>query len=198
MKKLPPDSPPVLLWARLLACLDRRDAPPIERAYHLALLSHDGQVRDGTRVPYITHPLRVALILAEEMARCEAHLICAALLHDVLEESDVTPEEIERACGTFVVEAVRLLTKHPAGDEQKAARDEAYYARIASGSSLAQLVKCADRLDNLRSMRDLNDLERLARYVDETRHYILPLAAATAPYLYHALLEQCDVTPSTV
>lgn len=190
-------APHVLLWPRLLGCLEGHQARSVQRAYHLAVCAHGGQFRDGSTEPYIIHPLRVALILAEEMGKVETFLLCAALLHDVIEDSDIPIEEIQRACGPQVMQAVELLTK-PMPTEGKTKRNEQYYQRLAEGSTLAQLVKCADRLDNLRSMRELNDEARLMRYIDETRRYILPIAAQADPYLYRSLSELCEISPSTV
>ncbi len=190
-------APYVLLWARLVGRLNCHQARPVQRAYHLAVRAHDGQFRDGSGQPYIIHPLQVALILAEEMGHTDSCVLCVALLHDVIEDSDIPLAEVQRACGAQVTEAVRLLTK-PLPTESKATRDEQYYQRLAAASPIARTVKCADRLDNLRSMRYLDDGERLLRYVEETRRYILPLAERADPFLYHALTELCEPSPSTI
>lgn len=190
-------APHVLLWPRLLGLLEGYQARPVQRAYHLAVCAHGGQVRDGSDEPYIRHPLSVALILAEEMGKVETFLLCAALLHDVIEDSNIPIQEIQHACGTQVMQAVALLTK-PLPEESKEQRDAAYYERLAEGPTLAQLVKCADRLDNLRSMQALGDEARLLRYIEETRRYILPIAAQADPYLYESLAALCEIAPSTV
>ena len=116
---------PYLLWARLLGSVDSREAAPLVRAYHLACVAHEGQKRDGGTTPYIVHPLRVALLLCQELARCEPLLLCVALLHDALEDSSLSKQELEASCGTLVAEAVAALSKAAASEETKQARDEA-------------------------------------------------------------------------
>lgn len=180
-----------LYWARLLGCVEGRDAPLLQRAYHLAWRAHRGQVRDGGQIPYLTHPLRVALLLARELERTDPALLSIALLHDVLEDSEVQEAEIAHACGAEVVAAVRLLTKPPVGEGGKAGRDATYFAAIAQAPLVVRLVKCADRVDNLRSLRELNQPARLARTIAQSRRYLLPIAATTVPALHQTLFELC-------
>lgn len=181
-----------LLWARLLGHVAGRDAAPLQRAYGLARQAHAGQWRDGNVEPYLVHPLRVALLLAEELGSGDPVILSSALLHDVLEDSALRQEEVERLCGTEVASLVQQLTKPPATAAEKGARDAAYYAGLAGGAPGARLVKCADRVDNLRSMAALGQPQRLLRYREETRRYILPLA--DHPRL-RALLQELCGTP---
>ncbi len=105
-----------------------------ERAMRLAYRAHDGQV-DKAGVPYIFHPIH----LAEQMTT-EA-CVCVALLHDVVEDSDVTIEDIAAFFPAEVTEAVRLLTH----DENVPYLD---YIRALRANPLARTVKLADLAHN--------------------------------------------------
>lgn len=105
-----------------------------ERAMRLAYRAHNGQV-DKAGVPYIFHPIH----LAEQMTT-EA-CVCVALLHDVVEDSDVTIEDIAALFPAEVTEAVRLLTH----DENVPYLD---YVRALRANPLARTVKLADLAHN--------------------------------------------------
>lgn len=80
----------------------------IRKAYHYAEKLHQGQKRQSGE-PYITHPLNVAYILAEMHA--DTDTICAALLHDTIEDTDITKEELAREFGPDVANLVDGVTK---------------------------------------------------------------------------------------
>lgn len=105
-----------------------------ERAMRLAYRAHNGQV-DKAGVPYIFHPIH----LAEQMTT-EA-CVCVALLHDVVEDSDVTIEDIAALFPAEVTDAVRLLTH----DENVPYLD---YVRALRANPLARTVKLADLAHN--------------------------------------------------
>lgn len=176
------------LWQHLSTHLNEATRLIVERAYDLAAKAHEGQWRDGRdNAPYITHPLRVALILAEEGGRTEGDLLAVALLHDVLEDTHVTMEVMRDVVGADITNAVELLTKEEVPPSGKEARDSAYYAGIINGGEIVRLVKCADRVDNLRGMKQLNDPERWEKYVKETKEHILPIAEMTNPVLHRIM-----------
>lgn len=177
-------------WQQLQAYLTDESRPVVEHAYDLATQAHLGQKRDGyEEEPFIQHPLRVALILADEVGRTDTTLLAVALLHDVVEDTPVPESTIRDAFGDTVADAVMALTKSWKMAEAKDGKkrqateeqEDAYYAGIMA-NEYARFVKCADRTDNLRSLVDLNDERRWAKYVKETRERILPIADATHPY----------------
>ena len=132
--------------------------------------------------PYIIHPVRVAVSLVDELDLYSPTLLCSALLHDVIEDSEVTREDIELMFGEEIAEVVGLLTKL---DEVRL-RD--YLARIeAAGHTGAPIVKLCDRLDNLRSVVHTPKLEKKRRYVRTTEELYLPMAARTNQYLHDEL-----------
>lgn len=174
------------LWSHLFAHLN---SDLVQRAYALARRVHADHTRDeGT--PYILHPLRVALILAEECHISDPEVIAAALLHDVIEDSaSLTAAELEREFGARVARMVALLTRETVPPEHKAQRDEAYYARIAAADADTRRLKCADRLDNLRHIHLSPEPGKAERYKQQTRQHELLIARETDPYLYQQLLE---------
>jgi len=164
----------------------------VEKAYLLALNSHAGQMRDeGT--PYILHPIRVALVLSEELRLYSSDLTCAALLHDVIEDSDVTREEVEAEFGDTVARIVWLLTKLPEVSLP------GYLAAIEKASDIkAPVVKLCDRLDNLRFLIRSPKAEKKRRYIRTTEQHYLPLAARTDKYLYKQLKDALKLARTSV
>jgi (p)ppGpp synthase/HD superfamily hydrolase len=129
--------------------------PTIEDAIALAVTAHKGQ-RDKSGQPYILHPLRVMFRLESEDARI------VAILHDTLEDTDVTSENLrELGYGEHIITALEHLTK------QKGESYETFVNRAAQ-NPLAKQVKLADLEDNM-DVRRLSsvspkDAERLAKY----------------------------------
>jgi len=172
------------LLARLSDRIDADSIARVRRAYDVARTAHSDQTRDEGS-PYIVHPVRVALSLVDELAVFSPRLICSALLHDVIEDSDVTRDDVARMFDESIAEIVWLLTKL----EDVPLRD--YLARIeAAAHTGAPIVKLCDRLDNLRSVIDTPRLEKKRRYIRTTEEYYLPLASRTNRYL-HDELSRC-------
>jgi (p)ppGpp synthase/HD superfamily hydrolase len=120
-------------------------------AIELAAKAHHGQVRKGTEIPYIVHPLAVAGILIH--ATCPEHLVIAGILHDTLEDTPVTLEEIRSHFGREVADLVVALSepdKQAPWEERKAHTLE-YLEQMATPDVL--LVAVADKLDNMRAIR---------------------------------------------
>jgi len=174
------------LIARLTPQLDEQDVARVLRAYEVARLAHRGQTRDEGS-PYIVHPIRVAVSLVDELGLYAPTLVCSALLHDVIEDSDLTREDIARTFDEEIAEVVWLLTK------LEGVRLPEYLARIeAAADTGAPIVKLCDRLDNMRSVVHTPKLEKKRRYIRTTEELYLPLAARTNRYLYDELLRCLD------
>lgn len=189
---------PDALWNHLRERAEPEGEEALFAAYRIAARAHKGQSRraraDGERVPYLTHPLRVALILTDEWDRRDAKTLATALLHDVIE--DALPEfqqEIEAAMGKEISNAVWTLTKprlpQPCPEDTRAARDARYFSALRHAAEWIRLVKCADRVDNLRDARALGDPGFWARYSSETIGWHLVLARETAPIAEVALFK---------
>lgn len=138
---------------------------------------HSGQYRKSktaSGIPYAVHPLTLACH-ALALGIGEDDLLAAALLHDVVEDTDTLPEELP--VSARVQEAVRLVSysTYLTGSRtwKEEIKDE-YYAHIAR-NPLAAMVKCLDRCNNLSCMADGFSRARMAAYVTETERYVLPL-----------------------
>ena len=174
------------LIERVRPQLDAKQIKDVNRAYEVAADAHSSQTRDeGT--PYIVHPVRVAVSLVDELNLFSPRLICSALLHDVIEDSDITREDIARMFDEEIANVVWLLTKL----EEISLPD--YLARIeAAANTGAPIVKLCDRLDNLRSVAHTPRLEKKRRYIRTTEALYLPLAARTNSYLFDELKRWLD------
>lgn len=169
------------LEERLSSNLNEEELAQVRHAYEVAEVAHTGQVRDeGT--PYIVHPIRVAVSLVDELEIYSPKLLCSALLHDVIEDSPITREEVAELFGGEIARIVWLLTKF----ESVSLGD--YLAAIeAAAETGAPLVKLCDRLDNLRFLGRSPTPEKKQRYIRSTENFYLPMAVRTNPYLYQEL-----------
>lgn len=122
------------------------------KAVGFAVTKHDGQHRKnvGQKVPYVTHPLRVAAILEEAGFGHDEDLLVAAVLHDTLEDTQTTYEELVEAFGADIASTVAELTDDKT--LSKVERREAQVAKAPGMSFRARLIKVADKLDNVRSV----------------------------------------------
>lgn len=155
-------------------------------AFFVAEEGHRGQTRQSGE-PYITHPLAVATIVAE--LRMDEDSICAALLHDVLEDTDVSRETIEKSFGPGVLHLVDGVTKlkfrqqEVLTERQRQAAKSAAAAETLRKMLLAMaedvrvmVIKLADRLHNMRTLDHMAADKRL-RIASETLDIYAPLAA---------------------
>jgi len=164
---------------RKLTRLNLNDRALIDRAFHKAEVAHEGQSRKSG-APYITHCIAVAQILAE--MNLDAESIAAALLHDTIEDTDVTSQEIAEEFGETIhslVVTVTKLTKLPTGEaNQRSHRDKEYMRKmlLTMGDDVrAVLIKLADRLHNMRTLGYLN-YEKRKNIAQETLDIFAPLA----------------------
>ncbi len=145
-------------------------------AFHFAFQLHDGQVR-ASGEPYICHPVAVADLLRDIGA--SAGVIAAGFLHDVVEDTDVTPEEIEQHFGAEVrglVEGVTKLGGIHFTNKTEAQAENLRRMFLAMASDIrVVLVKLADRLHNMRTLGALKP-EKQQRIARETREIYGPLA----------------------
>ena len=132
----------------------KADVRMIEHAYEVAAAQHAGQRRDSGD-PYITHPLAVATILAELGMNHET--ICAALLHDTIEDTDYTLAELRREFGDEIAELVDGVTKLDKVKYGDAAQAETVRKMVVAMSRDIRVlvIKLADRLHNMRTLRYL-------------------------------------------
>ena len=149
----------------------------ITRAYHLAKQAHNG-VRRLSGEPYMMHPLSVARIVVKEIGLGSTS-ICAALLHDVVEDTDYTVEDIEHQFGEKIARIVEGLTKLSGGVFADKAMKQAENVRklvlTMSDDIRVMLVKLADRLHNMRTLAAQRP-EKQRKIAAETQYIYAPMA----------------------
>ncbi len=148
----------------------------IKKAYELANKAHEGQTR-ATGEPYIIHPLAVAYILAE--LRMDEEGLIAALLHDVVEDTEYTVEDIKKAFGeeiAFLVDGVTKLSKFHYKDkeDQQTENFRKMFLAMARDTRVV-VIKLADRLHNMRTLGVFRR-EKQERIAKETMEIYAPLA----------------------
>ncbi len=150
--------------------------PLIRKAYEFSDRAHAGQKRQSGE-PFVEHCLEVAFVLAEQ--HMDSTTIAAGLIHDVVEDTDVTLEEVRREFGDEIAELVDAVTK--IGEIQFSSREEQqveYFRKMLL--SMAKdirviLIKLADRLHNMRTLEHL-PIEKRTRIARETYDVYSPLA----------------------
>lgn len=182
---------PEKLYEGLISCVQKyhpsADISMIEKAYKLAYQAHDGQVRKSGE-PYIIHPLCVATILAE--LELDKETIIAGLLHDVLEDTIMTEQEIKDEFGEEVLLLVDGVTKlqhlhltdnNPSEKDKSAERLEMQAENLrkmflAMAKDIRVImIKLADRLHNMRTLK-YQSKEGQIRIARETQEIYCPLA----------------------
>lgn len=157
----------------------------INRAYVFTVQKHGSQLR-ASGDPYFSHPVEVAGILTE--LRLDTETIITALLHDTLEDTLTTPEEIERLFGANVarlVDGVTKLSKIEAQTEnERAAENLRKFLLAMSDDIRVLLVKLADRLHNMRTLHHIKEPAKRRRIAKETMDIFAPLAERIGMYEY--------------
>ncbi len=127
--------------------------PQIKRAIQFAARKHDGQMRRETEpLPYVTHLFSVALLVAEDGANDD--VVTAALLHDTLEDTDTTREEIVESFNEHVATLVDSVSELKEKDGKRLdwkERKTDYLVRLENASGDAVLIAIADKIDNIES-----------------------------------------------
>ena len=165
------------------------DSKLIMKAYNLANEKHKDQKR-GSGEPYIVHPLQVAYTVAT--IGLDSSAICAALLHDIVEDTDVTNEDLAREFGQEIADMVAGVTK--LSTIQFASVEETQVENyrkmfLAMGKDIRViLIKLADRLHNMRTLKYISRPRQIAN-AKETLELYAPLANRLGLYSIKAELE---------
>lgn len=145
----------------------------VEKAIQAACVLHNGQVRKGGSVPipYVSHLFSVFSILLDYTTD-EATLV-AALLHDTLEDTDYTPENLQEDFGEAVLSIVAAVTEDKSLDWQ--ARKDGYLLSTVAGGEASLLVSAADKIHNMRSL--------IEQYHEDIPRYLHDFPNNTGPGL---------------
>jgi guanosine-3',5'-bis(diphosphate) 3'-pyrophosphohydrolase len=164
------------LLAKVAENRPKDDPEIIRKAYEFSLKHHQGQTR-ASGEPYLIHPLEVALVLAD--MKLDSTAIAAGLLHDAIEDTDVTHEDIRREFGDQVVHIVEGVTKIDkidfASREERQAENVRKMVLAMVDDIRVVLIKLADRLHNMRTLQHLPE-ERRQNVAKETLEIYAPLA----------------------
>ncbi len=165
----------------------------ITKAFNRANSLHEGQFRKSGE-PYIIHPLNVACILANLHAGPQT--ICAGLLHDVVEDTPITKEELAKEFGNEIAEIVDGVTKVGqlkfASLEQKQVENHQHMLLAMAKDIRVIIVKLADRLHNIRTLSSLAE-EKRVRIARETLEIYAPLAHKLGMFRIKAELEDSSL-----
>jgi len=155
----------------------------INRAYVFSMKAHGTQTR-ASGDPYFSHPIEVAGILTD--LKLDDQTIATAILHDTIEDTIATPEEIERLFGKDVarlVDGVTKLSKIEAQSEnERAAENLRKFLLALSDDIRVLLVKLADRLHNMRTLHHIPNEDKRRRIARETMDIYAPLAERIGMY----------------
>ena len=149
----------------------------LNKAYNFALNAHQNQIREEG-VPYIIHPVAVANILTE--LKLDSATITTGLLHDTIEDTNVTFETVKKEFGEEVANLVDGVTKISALEDKASNSSKAENFRkliLATSKDIrVLLVKLADRLHNMRTINFVKDKKKIVRKAKETMEIYAPLA----------------------
>jgi len=118
-----------------------------QRAASFAARSHQGQLRKDGKTPYVAHPFRVAMTVRQLFDVDDVTVLCAALLHDVIEDTPADYDDLQEEFGAVVADMVACLTKDMRLPEPE--REIEYDRRLATAPWKTRLIKLADVHDNL-------------------------------------------------
>ncbi len=164
------------LLRKVKAYRPAEDQALVKKAYEFSEQHHKGQVRQSGE-PYLVHPLEVAILLAE--MRLDATAIAAGLLHDAVEDTTVTVDEIKTEFGeqvAHIVEGVTKISKIDFASSEEAQAENVRKMVLAMMDDIrVVLIKLADRLHNMRTLKYLSE-ERQQKIARETLDIYAPIA----------------------
>lgn len=155
---------------------DSDEVKLIEKAYEMAQTSHNGQLRLSGE-PYIIHPIQVAKILVDMNMDCES--VCAALLHDVVEDTEISYETVKENFGESIADLVDGVTKlgmvSLSTKEERQAENLRKMLIAMNRDIRVIIIKLADRVHNMRTLEYMSDSKRREKAL-ETLEIYAPIA----------------------
>lgn len=144
----------------------------IERAKLLATNAHSNHFRRDGKTPYINHPAQVVQTLLN-WGITDEDIISAAWLHDTVEDTNLTCEEIEAQIGSIVAGYVWSLTKVKREDKDYDKAEQDYISKISNGPREIKLIKLADIMANLSDMHNIPNLDyKFEKYLQKKINYL--------------------------
>lgn len=174
-------------------CKDEEDWEQIKKAFFIAKEAHKG-VRRRSGEPYLIHPLAVAQIVVDEIG-LGVKSVVAALLHDVVEDTEITVEEVEKMFGPKIATMVDGLTKMAGvfnNDTSQQAESFRKMLLTLSDDVRVILIKIADRLHNMRTLGAMSP-EKQIKITSETLYLFAPLAYRLGLYAVKTELEDLSL-----
>ena len=178
-----------LLFSCTKICKNDEDWNLIKRAFFLAKEAHQG-VRRRSGEPYLLHPIAVAKIVIEEIG-LGVKSVVASLLHDVVEDTEYTVEDMERIFGPKIASMVDGLTKMSGVFNADTSKQAEYFRKVLltlSDDVRVILIKIADRLHNMRTLGSM-PLNKQIKITGETIYLFAPLAYRLGLYSIKSELE---------
>lgn len=168
----------------LLSGLPDSSRSKILSALSFAKSAHGSQMRDEGS-PYVIHPIRATCTLID-MGISSVDILCAMLLHDVVEDTGIPIEEIQRQFGKRTAKLVANVTRPRPLDESDSQKKESKknkYATVLTSDPDTRMIKCADMLDNIQSWsaipKNHPSRQKLARWYREVEQFAIPIAEKT-------------------
>lgn len=181
----------------ILSVMERRntsaeDLNRIREAFEFARMAHAGQKRKSG-APYIIHPLAVARIVAEEL-QLGPNPVIAAFLHDVVEDTEYTADDVKARFGTDVAYLVRVVTKQKKKQYETSKQVDNFKQMLDSlhYDIRAILIKLADRLHNMRTLDSMRP-DKQMKIAGETDYFYAPLANRLGLYGIRRELENLSL-----
>ena len=175
----------------------------LEAALEFTVAAHSGQLRDGNSpLPYATHPVEVVANLRYVGGVMDEDILIAGFLHDVLEETEVSATDIEKAFGKRVSSLVEAVTRYEPNEDERSGKsdNEIYDLRsqllldeISKMTREAQAIKLADRLSNVVGARATKPKDKQKRYIAQTRQMLGIIDKSVNPDLWTAVRKAAGI-----
>ena len=196
MGLLKPDPHAIELWARALAALpDKAERIRLEHAFNFAKEIEYHHVGLTSEI-YFSHPLRVAALATLFAGTQDAGIGVLAVLHNVLEVSNVSLENLSVSFGKCIADQIKILTVDRDVQWDKSYKS-GYYNKLMQAPHSARVVKIFDKLDNLFLLGLNPDASVREKYLAEIEDFVLPMTEASLPsmtaYMYY-LVQDCRAT----
>ncbi|TND08946.1 MAG: guanosine-3',5'-bis(diphosphate) 3'-pyrophosphohydrolase [Bacteroidetes bacterium] len=165
-------------------------------AIHFASRAHAGQLRKDKLTPYINHPLEVMQLLSKHGDVRNETFLCAAVLHDIVEDTSITIRDIEKLFNTRIASIVWEVTDDKDTPKQERKRLQAERAHLLSEG--AKLIRLADKISNVKDILHAPpaswDIAERRKYVLWTREVVQPIRGINPPLelMYDELLVRAD------